>query len=102
MPNIDLKYARSNTTGTNDGGANRRGEERGRELLSDRNGSPSVRPSVASVRLAVAGCSSRERTVLRIRHEIVGKDILREKPLLSISLGSAKEHGIGCVNSVLR
>ena len=43
MPNIDLKYARSNTTGTSEHRERRRGES---ELLSDRNGSPSVRSFV--------------------------------------------------------
>ena len=82
MPNIDLKYARSNTTGTSErrGGEQPRGEEgeRAGELLRDRSEWQPVGPSV---RLAVAGCAGPLDG--RIRHEIVGKDILREKPLLS-------------------
>ena len=85
MPNIDLKYARSNTTGTSgEGGSEQpRGEEgeRAGELLRDRSEWQPVGPSV---RLAVAGCAGPSDG--RIRHEIVGKDILREKPLLSSSL----------------
>ena len=85
MPNIDLKYARSNTTGTSEqrGSEQPRGEEgeRAGELLRDRSEWQPVGPSV---RLAVAGCAGPSDG--RIRHEIVGKDILREKPLLSSSL----------------
>ena len=88
MPNIDLKYARSNTTGTGEQ-AREEGGETGAAAASCLAIGMAARPSVVRGRPSgLAGCSSEERTTDgdgRIRHEIVGKDILREKPLLSIS-----------------
>ena len=99
MPNIDLKYARSNTTGTSEQ-AREEGGETGAAAASCLAIGMAARPSVVRGRPSgLAGCSSEERTTDartdadgdgRIRHEIVGKDILREKPLLSISLAHSR------------